>query len=149
MEGLLEDMGNLGRLAHVGGHANHALAAELGSEALCVQHDVTSRESWRNVVRAAHAKFGGINVLVNNAGMAGPFGPIAATDPDDWWAAQQVHVYAPLIASHAVLPGMFAAGGGRIGDRRLHRGLGADRVGQGRPDAVAHFFRSRLPTAPR
>ena len=76
--------------------------------------DVTSRAEVEAAVAATAASFGPITLLVNNAGMAGPFGPIAVTDPDDWWRAQQVHVYAPLIASHAVLPGMFAAGGGRI-----------------------------------
>ena len=85
-----------------GGRANHRRV------------DVTARAEVEAAVTATAATFGPVTLLVNNAGMAGPFGPIAAIDPDEWWAAQQVHVYAPLIAAHAVLPGMFAAGGGRI-----------------------------------
>jgi len=87
---------------------------ERGGRALALRADVTSRSDIEAAVATTAATFGQVTLLVNNAGMAGPFGPMAATDPDDWWAAQKVHLYAPLMAAHAVLPGMLAAGSGRI-----------------------------------
>jgi NADP-dependent 3-hydroxy acid dehydrogenase YdfG len=87
---------------------------ERGGRAAHRRANVADRAAVEAAVQATAAEFGPVTLLVNNAGTAGPFGPIALTDPDDWWAAQKVHVYAPLVASHAVLPGMFAAGGGRI-----------------------------------
>lgn len=91
-----------------------AAIRERGGRALALRVDVTARAEVASAVAATVAAFGPVTLLVNNAGMAGPFGPMAATDPDDWWAAQKVHLYAPLIAAHAVLPNMLAAGGGRI-----------------------------------
>jgi NAD(P)-dependent dehydrogenase (short-subunit alcohol dehydrogenase family) len=85
-----------------------------GGRALALRADVTSRVEVEQAVAATAVAFGPVTLLVNNAGMAGPFGPMAATDPDDWWAAQKVHLYAPLVAAHAVLPAMLAAGSGRV-----------------------------------
>jgi NAD(P)-dependent dehydrogenase (short-subunit alcohol dehydrogenase family) len=87
---------------------------ERGGRAMALPADVTSRSEIEAAVATTASRFGAVTLLVNNAGMAGPFGPMAATDPDDWWAAQKVHLYAPLLAAHAVLPGMFAASSGRI-----------------------------------
>jgi len=45
------------------------LAASLGENALFIKHDVTNEQDWANVVEQTEAKFGPINVLVNNAGI--------------------------------------------------------------------------------
>jgi NAD(P)-dependent dehydrogenase (short-subunit alcohol dehydrogenase family) len=47
-------------------------------------------------------------------GTPGPFGPLWLTDPDAWWAAQALHIRAPLLFLHALLPGMVARKAGRI-----------------------------------
>lgn len=85
-----------------------------GGEAIGIPCDVTDRAQVEATVAAATARFGPITILVNNAGIPGPFGPIAETDPDDWWKALTIHLYAPLLFAHAVLPAMQARGGGRI-----------------------------------
>ncbi len=87
---------------------------ERGGRALALRADVTSRAEREAAMAATVGVFGEVTLLVNNAGTAGPFGPMTATDPDEWWAAQKVHLYAPLIAANAVLPAMLAAGSGRI-----------------------------------
>ena len=87
---------------------------ERGGRALALRADVTSRAEMEAAMAATVGVFGEVTLLVNNAGTAGPFGPMTATDPDEWWAAQKVHLYAPLIAANAVLPAMLAAGSGRI-----------------------------------
>jgi NAD(P)-dependent dehydrogenase (short-subunit alcohol dehydrogenase family) len=85
-----------------------------GGKALAVPCDVTDRAQVAEAVAAVSRRFGPVTFLVNNAGIAGPYGPIAGADPDAWWHAQKIHLYAPLLFSSAVLPGMLAKGGGRI-----------------------------------
>src|SRR5205814_7413052 len=46
-----------------------ALAAELGDAACFFAHDVSSEDAWEQVVAETVAAFGGIDVLVNNAGI--------------------------------------------------------------------------------
>ena len=49
-----------------------AINAELGDgTAFAWQHDVTDGERWKTVVQDAHDAMGGLNILVNNAGLAG------------------------------------------------------------------------------
>ena len=85
-----------------------------GGRGVAVAGDATQREDVARVVKSATEKFGGITLLVNNAGVAGPYGPIGVVDPDQWWAAQEVHVRAPMLFMSAVLPGMIAHRTGRI-----------------------------------
>jgi len=47
-----------------------SLAAELGERARFMRHDVTSEEDWSGVAAFATAEFGGIDGLVNNAGIS-------------------------------------------------------------------------------
>jgi len=77
-----------------------------GGRALAVAGDVTSRKDVARVVEAAEKQFGATTVLVNNAGVTGPFGPVWVTDPDDWWDAQKVIVRGTLLFMHAVMPRM-------------------------------------------
>jgi NAD(P)-dependent dehydrogenase (short-subunit alcohol dehydrogenase family) len=77
-----------------------------GGRALAVAGDVTKRDDVERVVAAAEKKFGPTSVLVNNAGVTGPFGPVWVMDPDAWWNAQEVMVRGTLLFMRAVMPGM-------------------------------------------
>lgn len=46
--------------------------------------DVASREQVDSVIDDARAKLGGLDILINNAGIAGPTGEVEAIEPDDW-----------------------------------------------------------------
>ena len=85
-----------------------------GGRALAVPGDVTRRDDVTRVVSAAASRFGAVSLLVSNAGIPGPFGPIGVVDPDDWWSSHAIHVRAPLLFASAVLPGFRVRGGGRI-----------------------------------
>ena len=85
-----------------------------GGHAFAVAGDVTKRADVERVVAAARAKFGPATLLVNNAGQAGPFGPIGTLDPDAWWRAQEVHVFGPFLYITNVLPDMIRTKKGRI-----------------------------------
>jgi len=63
---------------------------------------------------AVEEALGPVDLLVNNAGRFGPVGPLAATDPDDWWQALEVNLRGPLYCTRAVLPGMLTRRHGRI-----------------------------------
>jgi NAD(P)-dependent dehydrogenase (short-subunit alcohol dehydrogenase family) len=85
-----------------------------GGKAFAVPGDVTNRKDVERVVSAAQRHFGPATLLVNNAGLAGPFGPIGTVDPDEWWASQAVHVRGPFLFMSGVLPEMIRAKTGRI-----------------------------------
>jgi NAD(P)-dependent dehydrogenase (short-subunit alcohol dehydrogenase family) len=59
-------------------------------------------------------QFGPIRLLVNNAGISGPFGNAWDVCADDWWRAIEVNLRGVFVCSQAVLPGMIARGTGRI-----------------------------------
>jgi NAD(P)-dependent dehydrogenase (short-subunit alcohol dehydrogenase family) len=85
-----------------------------GGEAIAVVADVSNRAEVEAGVRETQQRLGPVSILVNNAGLAGPFGPIGVVDPDDWWRAQGVHVRGTLLFMHAVLPAMREQGLGCI-----------------------------------
>ena len=85
-----------------------------GGQALAVAGDVTQPDHVDRVVSAVEAELGPVSLLVSNAGVPGPFGPVWSVDREAWWAAQQVHVLAPFLYLQRVLPGMTARRSGRI-----------------------------------
>ena len=87
---------------------------QLGSRAISVTADVSDPGAVERMVREVEKSLGSVDLLVNNAGLAGPIGPTWETDPDDWWRCLEVNLRGPMLCSRAVLPGMIARGGGRI-----------------------------------
>ncbi len=88
--------------------------ASAGGKAVVATADVIDREGVDAVVRAVEQALGPISLLVNNAGVDTPFGPIGYVDPDEWWTTVSIHVRGPLLFMSAVLPGMQARGKGHI-----------------------------------
>jgi len=84
-----------------------------GGEAIPVRCDVADPASVDHAVGKIEELLGPVDLLVNNAGVPGPFGPIWLVDPDEWWRAQAVHIRAPMLFLHRVLPGMIERGRGR------------------------------------
>jgi NAD(P)-dependent dehydrogenase (short-subunit alcohol dehydrogenase family) len=85
-----------------------------GGKAIVVPTDVGDPIQIDAAIETVRSKFGPIRLLVNNAGQAGPYGPIGDVDPMAWWHAQEIHVRAPLLFMSRVILDMRAAGGGRI-----------------------------------
>jgi NAD(P)-dependent dehydrogenase (short-subunit alcohol dehydrogenase family) len=88
--------------------------AAAGGRALACPADVTGRVAVESAVAEVEAKLGPIDLLVNNAGVGGPIGPLAESDPDAWWRCVEVNLRGPLLCCRAVLPGMLARRRGRI-----------------------------------
>ncbi len=94
-----------------------AVAAEItgaGGRALAIAGDVTRPDDVERIVSATERQWGPVGLLVSNAGVPGPFGPVWTVDPDAWWAAQQVHIRAPFLFLRRVLPSMTQRRSGRI-----------------------------------
>lgn len=91
----------------------HALAAEVGSDALAIPTDLTVAADVTAMIAHTLARFGRIDVLFANAGIYIP-GQVAEGDPDAWARLMDVNVDGVLRATHAVLPGMIAQREGDI-----------------------------------
>ena len=85
-----------------------------GVRMLAITADVASGEQVQAMVQRAEQELGSIDLLVNNAGIAGPLAAFWETDPREWWRCQEVNVLGPMLCSRAVVPAMIQRGGGRI-----------------------------------
>ncbi|QBI21434.1 SDR family oxidoreductase [Egibacter rhizosphaerae] len=87
-----------------------------GATALGVDADVTSERDMHAMVEAAVDAFGGVDVLVNNAGIYASLtpGPFEDIDAEEWRQVMDANVLGPFLAARAVVPAMRRAGGGRI-----------------------------------
>jgi NAD(P)-dependent dehydrogenase (short-subunit alcohol dehydrogenase family) len=88
-------------------------ADQYGDRVLVVPLDVTDSAQVQRAVRAAEERFGGIDVLVNNAGR-GWYGSIEGMDESAVRAMFELNLFAVLSLTRAVLPGMRARGDGWI-----------------------------------
>jgi NAD(P)-dependent dehydrogenase (short-subunit alcohol dehydrogenase family) len=87
--------------------------AERGAQVLAVPCDVTSQDEVALMVGEVVAHFGGIDVLVNNAGTIA-VGPMETMTVADYEEAMKTHFYGPLYTTLAVLPHLRERGAGRI-----------------------------------
>ena len=86
---------------------------ESGGEALFVQMDVTSEEDWQRTVKTTVARFGKLNVLVNNAGISSS-SFLDPTDTEGWLRLMDVNATSVFLGTKHAVPEMKRAGGGSI-----------------------------------
>lgn len=75
--------------------------------------DISDRSAVKKLFAEATAKLGGLDVLVNNAGIA-ESAPLSRTDAALWDRHFRVNVTGPYLLSRAVLPGMLERKWGRV-----------------------------------
>jgi 3alpha(or 20beta)-hydroxysteroid dehydrogenase len=94
--------------------ARGAAAAEaLGAAACFVRLDVTSESDWASAVEAAHAAFGRLHGLVNNAAVLW-MGAIEHTPAVEMERVLRVNLLGTMLGTKAVTPALRAAGGGSV-----------------------------------
>ena len=93
--------------------AARAVAAEIGAAAIAVRHDVSEEADWAHAVAEAQRAFGGVNILVNNAGVYKPRS-LQDTDRALLDLHYRVNVVGVFLGMNAVRPAMREAGGGAI-----------------------------------
>jgi 3-oxoacyl-[acyl-carrier protein] reductase len=84
-----------------------------GRRSAIFQADVSVSSEVQRLIREVEEQFGGIDVLVNNAGIASPRRLEDITE-DDWDVTMAVNLKSCFLATQAVLPGMRARHWGRI-----------------------------------
>ncbi|MBX9981323.1 MAG: short-chain dehydrogenase/reductase [Mycobacterium sp.] len=94
-------------------HELATLADQYGERILVVPLELTDAAQVQRAVHAAEEHFGGIDVLVNNAGR-GWYGSIEGMDESSMRAMFELNFFAVLSVTRAVLPGMRARGNGWI-----------------------------------
>ncbi|WP_127115721.1 SDR family oxidoreductase [Shimia sediminis] len=90
------------------------IAGEIGDQAIALTCDVSDYASVQSVVDVTVAKFGRLDVLINNAGLVDPISHLATSDPDDWGKIIDINLKGVYYGMRAAMPIMMAAGGGSI-----------------------------------
>ncbi|ALG12638.1 glucose 1-dehydrogenase [Kibdelosporangium phytohabitans] len=99
------------------------LAAQLGDAAVYQHLDVASEGDWTTAVERTLAEFGGLNVLVNNAGIL-HIKSIVDTTVAEYERVIKVNQVGTFLGMRAVIPAMTDAGGGSIINVSSVEGLG-------------------------
>ncbi|MHB1911216.1 MAG: SDR family NAD(P)-dependent oxidoreductase [Acidimicrobiales bacterium] len=89
------------------------VAKDLGEAALYRRLDVTSEDDWKAAISEVERRWGRIDILINNAGIA-KFAPLAMTSLDDYMAVISVNQVGVFLGMRTVVPLMSRTGGGSI-----------------------------------
>lgn len=107
---------------------NHVADLDVDSERLVVRMvDVTDEQQVKDLVRAAVDTFGGLNGIVNNAGILIP-GTILDATLDDFERTFAVNVRGVFLGSKYALPEILKAGGGSIVNFGSINSIGAEKL---------------------
>jgi len=89
-------------------------ASRFKVDALAVKADVSQESEVEAVVKKTQSRFNRIDILFNNAGIAGPTGFITDIEAEDWDRTFQVNLKGMFLFSRAVIPQMIGQKGGNI-----------------------------------
>jgi NAD(P)-dependent dehydrogenase (short-subunit alcohol dehydrogenase family) len=92
----------------------HELIQNAGGTAAAAGADVTDATGLAAAISDLRSQLGPFDLLVNNAGVLGPIGPLWEVDAGAWWATMDVNVRGIVLCTQHVLPDMIASGGGRV-----------------------------------
>jgi NAD(P)-dependent dehydrogenase (short-subunit alcohol dehydrogenase family) len=98
----------------VASDAARGLITEAGHRATAVQVDVGDRRSVEAMVKTVIDSYGQIDVLINNAGIAGNVAPITEVTDEDWEAMLRVDLTSVFLCCRAVMPHMLSRQQGSI-----------------------------------
>ena len=99
----------LGKLEAVAGEVE-----ALGRTAVCVPTDITDEAQCQALADAAQARFGRLDVLVNNAFVQPPFETIEDNEMKTWRTGFEVNVFGSIQMTKAAIPHMKARGSGSV-----------------------------------
>jgi len=97
-----------------GAEETAAAIATAGGEALALATDVADEAAVAAMAEAALARFGRVDVLMNNAGVLDEYEPAAETSTETWNRVLGVNLNGQFFTSRALLPQMVARGDGAI-----------------------------------
>jgi len=88
--------------------------AKKAPQAGAIKADVASEADVDRMFAALRVKLGGLDALINNAGIAGPIGPVEEIDPAEWRRCIDVDLTGQFLCARRAVPMLKAAGGGSI-----------------------------------
>jgi NAD(P)-dependent dehydrogenase (short-subunit alcohol dehydrogenase family) len=91
-----------------------ALAGEIGERAIAIPCNVARYGEMSSAVATTVQAFGGLDVLINNAGVVDPISHLGDADPDAWGQLIDINVKGVFNGIHAALPALKASGGGSV-----------------------------------
>ena len=97
-----------------------------GAEISTVALDVANSSDWERVVAEAASRFGGIDILINNAGVEGVVAPIEDSPEDVFDRVMAVNVKGVFLGMKAVIPQIKQRGGGSIVNMASVAGFAGD-----------------------
>lgn len=100
------------------------LITDRGGKAIGLEADVTREQDTRDAVAKVEATFGGLDALVNNAGVIGR-GTVETTGETEWRRVLDVNLTGVFLMSKAAVPAMRRRGGGSIINVSSAAGLAA------------------------
>ena len=101
----------------------YAVAAQIGENALFVKHDISSEDGWKEVIARTEEKFGGVDILVNNAAIL-IAGTIEDTTLENWQKIQRVNSDGYFLGCKYGYAAMKKRGGGSIVNMSSMAGIG-------------------------
>lgn len=90
-----------------------ARAQACGVDAVALACDVADAAAVTLMAEAVHARFGGVDILVNSAGVFRPT-PFPTAEPAAWTEVVDTSIHGTFFVSNALAPGMLSRGGGVI-----------------------------------
>lgn len=82
-------------------------------KAVAFEQDVSSESGWQRTIEATRGKFGGLNILVNNAGI-GSIGSVEDETLETWQRVHDVDLNSVFLGCKYAIPLMVESGGGSI-----------------------------------
>lgn len=107
--------------------AGKAVAAEIqaaGGDAHYLHMDVTSETDWQAAIALATERFGGLDILINNAAVLIPRVPIEDRTAEEWDRVMGVNAKGIFLGTKYAIPAMRARGGGSIVNISSIAGIG-------------------------
>src|SRR4030095_8659848 len=107
----------------------HATVQEIvaaGGQGLAVPTDVTQRAAVQQMVQVTADTFGGLDILVINAGVGGGRQHVEDSDPEVWRTTLEVNLLGAYYCAQAAIPALKQRGAGKIitvGSGSGHRGM--------------------------
>jgi len=89
-------------------------AGRIGPKALAIPCDVSRHAEVEAAIAATARTFGGLDVLINNAGVVDPIGHMKDIEIDAWSRTIDINLKGVMYGMRAAMPGMIAQGSGTI-----------------------------------
>jgi NAD(P)-dependent dehydrogenase (short-subunit alcohol dehydrogenase family) len=99
-----------------------------GGTAVAIPLDVVDADAWQEALGEMVQRWGGVDILVNNAAIASGLVRIEDRSPQDWDRMIAINAKGPFLGTRAVVPVMRANGGGVIVNVSSLAGLGQSQI---------------------